>query len=180
MPQAGSCGSQGAISGFLYVYVGCTGVPFGDQLFRYDPATNTWLIRAAPPVQHAGGAGGAIGSRFYLAGGSDDGAQSTLTTHGYIPSTNRWITRASMPDIQSSAAFNVLSGRLLVAGGSDPNGAITSLRIYTAASNSWATGAPMTNARFFAAGAAGAGLFYAIGGTRDDGSISPVVEAYTP
>ena len=74
MPTVGSCGGQGVINNLLYVYVGCTGVPFGDKLLRYTPSTNKWTTLAAPPHQHASGAAGAIGTKFYLAGGSDDGA----------------------------------------------------------------------------------------------------------
>jgi N-acetylneuraminic acid mutarotase len=88
MPQAGGCGAEGVISGKLYVYVGCTGVPFGDQLFQYDPATNKWTALAAPPHQHAGGAGGVINGRFYLAGGTDDGAATTTATDIYNPASN--------------------------------------------------------------------------------------------
>jgi N-acetylneuraminic acid mutarotase len=181
MPQVGSCGAQGTIGGLLYVYAGCTNVPNGDQLFRYNPASNTWVTRAPPPTQHASpAAAGVINGRFYLAGGITDGAQSNPTLNVYNPATNTWATRAPMPGEQSNSATGVIGGRLFAAGGADQNGTTGTLRVYNPATNTWATRAPMTTPRFDAAGTPAAGLLWVMGGVNSAGNTTNKNEAYTP
>ena len=76
LPQAGCGGVQGVIEGQLYVYlppVGggtlCHGFSEMGLFFRYNPSTDTWMRRAAPPSDHKDGAGRVINNRLYLAGG---------------------------------------------------------------------------------------------------------------
>jgi N-acetylneuraminic acid mutarotase len=59
MPQAGCGGIQGVIGSQLYVYLppvgggsACHGPNEMGLLFRYNPSTNTWMRRAAPPSDH--------------------------------------------------------------------------------------------------------------------------------
>ena len=116
MPSAGGCGAEGAINNFLYVYAGCTGVPFGDKLFHYNPSTNSWTTVAAPPHQHAGGAGGASMGKLYLAGGSDDGGSLTNTLDVYTPGTNSWKTLAPIPSHRAGMSGRVVGGKLMMPG----------------------------------------------------------------
>jgi N-acetylneuraminic acid mutarotase len=181
MPKAGACGAQGVIAGLLYVYLGCTNVPFGDKLFRYDPGTNTWVTLADPPAQHANGAAGVISGKLFLGDGSDDGAQSNLTMHAFTPASNTWATKASLPGVQSNPATTVIAGKLYVGGGSDDVGTtVGTLTAYTGSTNSWAPQASMPTARYDGAGVASGGLFFVIGGTDVNGTVTGAVEAYTP
>jgi len=77
MPKATADGVTGVIDGKLYVLAGtCSGELWPDpryceqepirRLFRYDPATNTWVGRASAPHFHKRGAGGLINGKFYV------------------------------------------------------------------------------------------------------------------
>lgn len=183
MPQAGSCGAQGVIGGLLYVYVGCTNVQNGHHLFRYNPATNIWVTRAAPPSRHVSpAAAGVINGRFYLAGGiANGGLPNNLTLDVYNPTTNTWTTRAPLPGEQAASATGVIGGRLFAAGGVDDMFLpIGTLRVYNPATNRWTTRAPMPAPRFDAAGTPAAGLLFVIGGGTPNGGLTGRNEAYTP
>ena len=178
--RCGSCGAQFTTGGQLYVYVGCTGVAFEHRLLRYNPATNSWISRAAPPSQHASpAAAGVISNRLYLAGGAAN-TSPNQSLHVYNPGTNSWITRAPMPDVQSNSATGVINGILFAAGGSDQNGAIKTLRAYNPATNSWSTKLPMPTARYDAAGTTAGGRLWAMGGFNSAGSVIGKNEAYSP
>ena len=180
MPVVGSCGAQFTTGGQLYVYVGCTGVAFDHRLLRYNPATNIWISRAAPPSQHASpAAAGVINNRLYLAGGAAN-TSPNQSLHVYNPGTNSWITRAPMPDVQSNSATGVINGILFAAGGSDQNGAINTVRAYNPATNTWSTRLPMPTARYDAAGTAAGGRLWAMGGFNSAGSVIGKNEAYSP
>lgn len=179
MPQGGSCGAQGVISGLLYVYTSCTDVPNGQGFFRYNPSTNTWVTRALPPSKHVFPAAGVIAGKFYLAGGHLDNGNPNAAVHVYNPASNSWSTKAPVPGPEAlvDPASAVISGKLFAAGGNGPS---RTLRVYDPNTNSWTTKASMPTARRAAAGAAASGLFYVMGGVVSSGSLTRKVEAYTP
>src|SRR5690242_16421250 len=43
--------SGAAIDGFVYVVCGLTAQGSSNRLYRYDPRTDTWLERAAVPIE---------------------------------------------------------------------------------------------------------------------------------
>lgn len=107
MPLATADGVTGVIDGKLYVLPGtCSTEPIAPppcvegvwirQLYRYDPATNVWITRRPAPRFHASGAGGVIGGKFYVVGGS--GPTGTIAgLDVYDPATNSWKSLAPMP-----------------------------------------------------------------------------------
>jgi N-acetylneuraminic acid mutarotase len=103
IPKATADGVTGVIDGKLYVLPGtCSGDLWPDprfcefepirQLYRYNPATNTWTARRAAPHFHKSGAAGVIGGKFYVAGGVNSAYLDV-----YDPATNTWSTLAPMP-----------------------------------------------------------------------------------
>jgi len=73
MPHPAACGAQGVINGLLYVYAGFGGSCGAFHgFYRYNPATNTWTLRATPPSLHNFPVAGVIAGKFYLAGGDVD------------------------------------------------------------------------------------------------------------
>jgi N-acetylneuraminic acid mutarotase len=181
MPQTGSCGAQGVIGGLLYVYVGCTNASNAHHLFRYNPATNIWVTRAAPPTRHVNpAAAGVITGKFYLAGGFSNVSTDNLTLDVYNPATNTWTTRAPLPGAQRAGATGVIGGKLFAAGGDAGTASpIGTLRVYDPATNLWTTKAPMPTPRGDAAGTPAAGLLFVIGGHALN-SFTGRNEAYTP
>ena len=108
LPRATTSGVTGVIAGKLYVLAGycsgqtadpghCTVEGQVRQFWRYDPATNTWIVRRQPPHFHAGGAGAVINGKFYVVGDCCiEGTRTKLDV--YDPVTNTWTTlRASLP-----------------------------------------------------------------------------------
>ena len=119
MPKATADGVSGVIDGRLWVLPGtCSTAAWPSpgyceheairQLYRYDPANNTWVARRAAPHYHRNGAGGVINGKFYVAGG---GGSADLDV--YDPATDTWRTRAPLPTA-GRAIGAVLGGRLFV------------------------------------------------------------------
>jgi N-acetylneuraminic acid mutarotase len=168
------------IAGLLYVYTVCA--TSGEQLFRYDRATNTWITLARPPTSHAHGAGGAIAGKLYLAGGYriEGGVyKAHAQLDIYDPATNTWTTGAPMPQRAQDAASAVLNGKLYVAGGTSYPVELATLMVYDPVTRSWTTKASLPASRSQAAGAAAGGLFFVIGG-YENGTPTRKVLAYTP
>jgi N-acetylneuraminic acid mutarotase len=128
MPRQTADGVTGVINGKLYVLSGtcvddeppvfdCDVASNRRLLYRYDPATNTWTTLGPAPHSHAGGAGGVINGRFYVAGGSGNRRLDV-----YDPATHRWRARADLPEARSGAAGAVLQNKLYVIGGTGPSG----------------------------------------------------------
>jgi N-acetylneuraminic acid mutarotase len=144
MPKATSQGVTGVIDGKMYVLPGfCdgTGWPFPGycdhsairQLFRYDPATNTWVARKSAPHYHRRGAGGVLGGKFYVAGGLDDSGLSKATLDAYDPATNTWRSLAPLPTA-GTAIGTVLGSKLFVIVGL---GSERRAYVYDPATNTW-------------------------------------------
>lgn len=124
MPKATFSGVTGVIDRKLYVLPGfCTGEldipghcePGGPsrQLYRYDPAANTWVTRRQAPHYHTHGAAGVIDGKFYVAGGTTPfGFLTDLDV--YDPATNTWKTLAPLPSADEERWGAVLQGKLFV------------------------------------------------------------------
>lgn len=113
----------GVINGKFYVAGGRT-------LKAYDPATNQWTTKAAPPTSVGyfyGAAGTAMLGRLWIAGGRVlIGGEwvNSRALMAYDAATNTWATKAPMPTARTgSAASRVFVNgvpRLEVVGGSRP------------------------------------------------------------
>jgi N-acetylneuraminic acid mutarotase len=156
MPQASSEGVAGVIGGKLYVLTGfdnvyedgvpCSDCPFSPtqytrQLFRYNPATDTWTRRRASPHFHVRGAAGVIGGKFYVAGGLERTSAGSFVSRRldiYDPVTNQWSSGADMPEPRSSITGAVVGGKLFIIGG-----AAGEVAAYDPLTNRWTAKAPV-------------------------------------
>lgn len=191
MPQVGCGGVQGVINGKLYVYmpsvIWCNqGVSGGDMVrfYRYNPVTDTWVSRAAPPSeaqwsQAKSGTGGAINGKFYLVG-----ANSRL--HVYDPMSNTWEAKASMSASRSGMKAAMLSGKLFLVGGSEwwSDFPLPTLEVYNPLTNMWARKAPLPVGTSEGAAASAEGrLHYVAGRVHEEGGgeiFESRVYAYMP
>jgi N-acetylneuraminic acid mutarotase len=190
MPQPTADGVTGVINGKLYVLAGtcsddsppfdCSEHGTSRRFYRYDPATNTWTTLPPAPHQHAGGAGGVINGRFYVAGG---GSVVRYRLDVYDPVTNIWRARADLPEARSGTAGAVLQNKLYVIGGVGPSGN-RAVFAYDPVTNKWQTRASLNAGRSSLAAASlvtiyGNPKILAVGGF--DGSDGPGAnELYTP
>jgi N-acetylneuraminic acid mutarotase len=188
MPRQTANGVTGVINGKLYVLSGtcaddeppvfdCDVESNRRLLYGYDPTTDTWTTLGPAPHSHAGGAGGVINGRFYVAGGGN------RRLDVYDPATNTWRARADMPEARGGTAGAVLQNRLYVIGGIGPSGN-RAVFAYDPVTNIWKTRASLNVGRSSLAAASivttfGNPKILAVGGS--DGSEGPGAnELYTP
>ncbi len=153
MPRYTAEGVSGVIDGRLWVLPGicddaywpfpgyCAQKPI-RQLYRYDPAKNTWVLRKACPHYHDGAAGGVINGKFYVADGN---ASADLDV--YDPTTDTWRTLAPVPTA-GRAIGTVLGGKLWVIVGNFYSGSAQHTYAYDPGTNTWKSRAAPTWAHF--------------------------------
>jgi hypothetical protein len=146
MPKATKYGVTGVINGKVYVLPGycsgesvdpghcTTGAPI-RQLYRYDPATNTWATRRQAPHFHTFGAAAVINDKFYVVGGSNQGAYLDV----YDPATNTWQTRAPIPTPGERLFGAAILSKFFVLSWSHPSGQpiVSKAYLYDPATNKW-------------------------------------------
>lgn len=144
MPTQGFRGITGVIDNRLYVVTNCDQEDCFDfvsrALYRYNPATDRWVVLRAPSSYHGWGFGGVIGGKFYVTGGS-----SALEV--YDPATNRWTEKAPMPRRRWLGAGAALGGQLYVIGGfrgelDDTETIVATTSVYDPLTDTWSTRAP--------------------------------------
>lgn len=182
MPSAMDNVGAGLIGGRIYV-LGWDGSQ--TRFYRYNPATNSWVSRAAPPVSQFGQAGyGVVNGLLYVAYGSS----TQSWTYAYNPSTNTWTEKRPVSDIavRSIESFAVLNNKLYAIGGWEPKaGATEILRIdvYDPATDSWQKGSipdmPGGRTHLSPTTPVVNGKIYVIGGW-DGGSTKSTVFVYDP
>ena len=141
MPVSSAGGVTGVINGRLYVLTGvkyeCQDCPTVTtrSLYRYNPATDTWTKLASAPNPHAGGVGGVINGKFYVAGGGGElEGPPDRRLHVYNPATNTWSSKAPMPlrDRGPGITGAVVAEKLYVTGGGS-----SAVDAYDPANDTW-------------------------------------------
>jgi hypothetical protein len=187
LPIVSGEGVSGVLNGKLYVLPGvCSGERYPQpgycaeertrRFYRYDPATNTWLARAASPHYHRSGAAGVLNGKLYVAAGfSNSSFTKVANLDVYDPGTNSWTTRAPVPT-GGRALGAVLGGRFYVITGSGTYA-------YNPATNSWTTRASPAQGHdeLVTVMLNGAARLLAVGGSHGPESDIPNdTELYTP
>ncbi|MBI3646088.1 MAG: hypothetical protein HY233_09015, partial [Acidobacteriales bacterium] len=183
MPTARNGVATGVIAGQLYVVTG----PLTTAVEVYDPASNTWAIKAPIPTNRAIASAGVIDGKLYVVGGcinSDCRVGVTNILQVYDPATDTWTTKASMPTARAAMATGVIAGQLYVAGGFQacygPCPMVNTLEVYDPATNIWTSKASMPTTRSHMDGAVIDGKLYVVGGSTDGGNAIATLEVYDP
>ena len=149
MPLHTADGVSGVIGNMLYVLPGtCSGQGWPSptycetepirKLYRYNPATNFWVVKAWCPHYHRNGVGGVIDNKFYVvSGGKFDQFTPTANLDVYDPATNVWKSLAPLPTALKSVVGAVLDGKLFVIG--QTSGGSIRHYAYVPATNKWIT-----------------------------------------
>jgi N-acetylneuraminic acid mutarotase len=125
----GAGGATGVIGGKLYVFTACfwqnweplahaeESCDRGPGFFRYNPVTDRWTILPSPfgAETRSPYAGGVIGGKFYVMGGSVNTTAGWFAV--YDPATNQWTPKTSLALARPGAATAVLDSKLYVIGG---------------------------------------------------------------
>ncbi len=150
-----------------------------DQLLVYEPGTDTYSQKAAPPEgrNHPGVA--VLDGKLYVSGGYSIVTGKT-NLWSYDPSSDAWTVLADMPGPRAAHTLIGYAGKLYVIGGVI-NGTRdwTPVWVYDVASNTWSTdAAPLPTQREHVSGAEVGGKLYVIGGRFL--SNMATVEIYDP
>jgi N-acetylneuraminic acid mutarotase len=172
LPAPRAAHAMVAIDDLLYV-VGGVG-PRSDELWIYDPETDTWDTSAAPlptPREHL--AAVMLDGLLYVVGGRTE-AGNLGTLEVYDPATDEWTALADMPTPRGGITAAALDGQIHVTGGEafSPSMTFDEHEIYDPATDSWETGDPMPIARHGLASVALDGRWYVIGGATLAGGDS--------
>jgi hypothetical protein len=160
---------------YVYVYGGSNDVAaYLDDLWRWDPATESWTQLASMPTGKSNIQGAYLDGKIYVPGGY---IGSHITENAiYDIATDTWTTGAALP-IAHSGATAAYNGKIYDFGG---NGANTQLDIYDPATDTWAPGAPFpTNITYGRAITVGDYIYY-VGGIEDGATTTAAVWRYDP
>lgn len=164
-----------AAGGKIYV-MGNTGNGLFNQ--EYDPTTETWAPKSAPPSSPVGGASCVSDSKIYVLGGELDTEANTTPLQVYDPQTDTWSSLAPLPSLMSSssgsaaATYGVNAPKRLYFFGTF-NGAYGAGFMYDSASDSWAATSSLPESVEFFNVANVNDHLYVIGGF-----IPPVISGY--
>ena len=152
----------GGTSDGTYIYVFGGGYVMGtylNDLWRWNPATETWTGLTNMPTGKQNIQGVYYGGKIYVPGGYN-GVHLTENAI-YDLATNTWFTGSPLPAPQTgaTAAYN---GKIYVFGGNP--GPQTTTSIYDIASNTWFTGAAMPEPITYGRAVTVGGYAYYVGG----------------
>ncbi|WP_326562335.1 S8 family serine peptidase [Micromonospora sp. NBC_01796] len=139
-PAARAAGTASVIEGQVYLVGGCLDFlcNASTDVVAFDPAGNTFRVKAAYPHEVAWQSCGAIGVRVYCAGGFSHESGYT-DGYAYAPDTDTWSPIADLPIDLWGSQYSVAGGRLVLAGGViDEGQTLTNRTIgYDPAANAW-------------------------------------------
>ena len=145
---------------FVYVFGGGTSTgTYLNDLWRWDPSTQTWTQLANMPTGKQNIQGAYWNGKIYVPGGY---IGSHITENAiYDIATNTWTTGAPLPAAQTgtNVAFN---NRIYNFGGNP--GPQTTTTIYDITLNTWLPGAPMPVATTYGRAAVAGSFAYYVGG----------------
>ncbi len=172
MPTAYAAAVAVGFEGQLYVIGGCdSGLCGYPDVFRYDPASDSWATLAPYPEPVSWQACGVIDDQIYCAGGVSDQLGESLHTYVYDPAADAWSSLADMPQTQWGMGYVAANSLLYISGGVTDNfNTVTNETFaYDPATDTWTPDANSNNTVYRGGSACG---FYKIGGST--GGFSPI------
>jgi N-acetylneuraminic acid mutarotase len=116
-----------ALGGLVYAIGSYNGSPGNQRLEAYDPATNTWSMKAMMPFggDHCNAA--ATATKLYVLG-----ATGTTQSAEYDPVANTWTMKRPIPTQRAAAATAAIGDKIYVAGGMSTMGRNVTVREFAA------------------------------------------------
>jgi N-acetylneuraminic acid mutarotase len=108
--------------GMVYVVGGFSDAQPSGRTWRYEPPTDRWTELASMRIPRGSPAGGVIGDRLYVVGGSPfqlvgSNQEASRVVEIYDFETDRWTDGPSAPTARHHHGAVALGGKLYVAGG---------------------------------------------------------------
>jgi len=182
MPTRRNAFGIATLKGKIYVVGGWAQTDSGEgptaTLEVYDPATNTWAVKAPMPTPRNVLAAAALGGKLYAMGGWT-GSEVTNRVEVYDPRSDSWSVGTPMNNPSSALSAAVLNGKIYAMGGSD-------VEVYDPQKQAWTTTVSTGWApRWFLAAAVAKGKLYAMGGSDSPDvfgvtTFYDVVQSYDP
>lgn len=114
------------------------------SVWEYDPATDRWTARKAPPVPQAASRAAALGGKIYIVGGHNEAGR---LVHAYDPTSNTWSRVADIPTARADFTLIALEGQLYAIGGANfslsKDKILRSVETYDPQSNRWTARSPL-------------------------------------
>jgi N-acetylneuraminic acid mutarotase len=186
MLQARARGASCILNDRIHIIGGSSagGGPGTNDNQEYNPAADSWRIRAPMITSRLASSGSVVDGRCHVLGGlRANFPRNGLNTHEiYDPASNSWSTAAAMPTARYAHATAVLDGKIWVIGGTPDNSTVfRTVEIYDPASDSWSTGPSIVQPRAAHTADVFQGKIYITGGTlAATGQQYDTVEVYDP
>jgi len=181
MPFPASSFVADVIGGKIYVYAGNTNT--GPVLMIYDPVSNSWTSSPVAAANIGIGAGAAVNSTLYSAGGCcvDSKATPSNSLLGYDSVAGAWISNlAPMPTARQNAAAVGLNGLLYVMGGRSATSDLPTVEAYNPNMDTWTILPSMNFSRSNHSAATINGIIYVFGpGGIQTEAYNPVTNTWT-
>jgi N-acetylneuraminic acid mutarotase len=170
MPHASGYLAAGVVNGILYAVGGqvdpASNGPTLNYLQAYDPATDSWTMKAPMPTARRALAVAVANGVLYAIGGQPDvmGSPMLATVEAYDPATDSWSIKAPMPTARDGLAAGTVNGIIYAAGGFDGTSLLSVVEAYDPAADQWVTRAPLPGPNAIPAAGEIAGGLYVVGG----------------
>ncbi|MBM4053650.1 MAG: hypothetical protein FJ264_03030 [Planctomycetes bacterium] len=184
LPKGLSGASAVALNGILYVMGGASTTTSGGfidekELYRYDPASDTWTQLSPMNANRAFFGAAVINGKIYVCGGHGD-AGFLSSAEVYDPTANTWTTLASMNSARYDFGCVAINGKLVIFGGNDKVESppyYDSVEIYDPELNQWSLhDCPLSIARQGVRGAVVNNNVYALCGMDGPQSLYNVID----
>lgn len=172
-------------NGKLYAFGGFEGIGIEtvtvDEVFEYDPASDSWTQKSSMPTARGGGGAITYNGKIYLIGGRSVYPNITFdVVEAYDPETDTWETKAPLliPCLHSGYALigdliYVVAGRQLDDRGRERIN-ICEMQIYSPANDEWQLSTELPRTSSGHAAAALNGKLYVMGGEVPFGGASTI------
>ncbi|MBV7330591.1 kelch-like protein [Chloroflexi bacterium TSY] len=189
LPVASNHNVAAAVDGLVYIIGGQPtargGGPFLQDVFAYDPSTDSWSERAPMPTWRSGSAGAVLNGKIYVAGGRPPHGHDFAV---YDPQNDEWTTLPNMPTARNHFVVVTIMDEIYAIGGRFGAGfssEVTDIvEIYNPETNEWRRGTPMLTKRSGHNGIVANGCLHVMGGEGNGaGNVNglyPQHEVYDP
>lgn len=150
-----------AANGRIYIAVyNNPGTPWLTHAHEYDPATNTWTSKTAPPFNYTRYAVASHGNTIYALSDIGEFAE-------YDPSKDAWTIRPPTTTSRFRTGLTSSGGKVYSAGGGTGSSAVSTVEEFDPITHNWAVRASLPSSRTSPSLGEIAGRLYAVGGSSN-------------